>query len=336
MSLPDAIANGIPMLPSHRGQPRLYAGFWRRLVALLVDAVVFSALHWTAVLCSGIWLMVPLTLLGGGHGPAAAELVDIALQPFGIVVVWLYFAVCESSRWQATIGKLALGLQVTDEYGCRIGFARATGRYFGKFVSVFSLGVGFLLAGWTGRKQALHDGMAGCCVVRKAGLAEWQNGQAVSPASTVPAQRASGLPGWGIALVVVGACVFLILPVTGFLAAFAIPAWQSHALRTEVAQGLELTERARALVAQYIGERGALPENNQALGLPKPEAIHARYVTSVRVAGGKVVVTYGNEASAVIRGGHVVISPMGNAARLHWRCSSADIDARYLPQECQP
>jgi uncharacterized RDD family membrane protein YckC len=336
MSLPDAIANGFPMLPSHRGQPRLYAGFWRRLVALLVDAVVFSALHWTAVLCSGIWLMVPLTLLGGGHGPAAAELVDMALQPFGIVVVWLYFAVCESSRWQATIGKLALGLQVTDEYGCRIGFARATGRYFGKFVSVFSLGVGFLLAGWTGRKQALHDGMAGCCVVRKAGRAEWQDGQAVSSASTVPAQRASGLPGWGIALVVVGACVFLILPVTGFLAAFAIPAWQSHALRTEVAQGLELTERARAMVAQYIGERGALPENNQALGLPKPEAIHARYVTSVRVAGGKVVVTYGNEASAVIRGGHVVISPMGNAARLHWRCSSADIDARYLPQECQP
>jgi hypothetical protein len=54
------------------------------------------------------------------------------------------------------------------------------------------------------------------------------------------------------------------------------------------------------------------------------------------VAGGKVVVTYGNEASAVIRGGHVVISPMGNAARLHWRCSSADIDARYLPQECLP
>ena len=143
------------------------------------------------------------------------------------------------------------------------------------------------------------------------------------------------MPGWGIALVVIGACVFLVLPVAGFLAAFAIPAWQSRALRTEVAQGLELTERARALVAEYIGERGALPENNRALGLPKPEAIHARYVTSVRVAGGKVVVTYGNEASAIIRGGHVVISPMGSAARLHWRCSSPDIRDRYLPESCR-
>ena len=324
------------MLPSHWVQPRLYAGFWRRVVALLIDAVVFSAIHWTVVLCFGIWLMVPWTLLGGGHGPVMAELVDIALQPFGVVVVWLYFAVCESSRWQATIGKLALGLRVTDAYGRRIGFARATGRYFGKFVSVLSLGVGFLLAAWTGRKQALHDDMAGCCVVRKAGLAEWHDGQAMSQESTEAPQHAGGLPGWGIALLVIAACVFLVLPVASFLAAFAVPAWQGRALRTEVAQGLELTERARALVAQYIGERGALPENNRVLGLPKPEAIHARYVTSVRVTGGKVVVTYGNEANAVIRGGHVVISPMGNAARLHWRCSSADIDARYLPQECQP
>jgi len=337
MNSPDtAFAHGLPMLPSHRVRPRLYAGFWRRVVALLIDVVVFSAIHWAVVLCSGIWLMVPWTLLGGGHGPAVAELVDIALQPFGIVVVWLYFAVCESSRWQATIGKLALGLRVTDEYGRRIGFAQATGRYFGKFVSVFSLGVGFLLAAWTARRQALHDDMAGCCVVRKAGLAEWQDGQAISSGLALPPPRASGLPGWGIALVVIGACVFLVLPVASFVAGFAIPAWQSHALRTEVAQGLELTERARALVAEYIGERGALPENNRVLGLPKPEAIHARYVTSVRVAGGKVVVTYGNEANAVIRGGHVVISPMGSAARLHWRCSSTDIDIRYLPRQCQP
>src|SRR5690348_1828533 len=259
------------MLPVRFQVPRLHAGFWRRAVALLIDCLVFSAIHWIMVLCFGIWIMVPWALLGGGHGPAMAELVDIALQPFGIVVVWLYFAVCESSRWQATLGKLALGLQVTDEYGRRIGFARASGRYFGKFVSAFILGIGFLLAAWTGRKQALHDDMAGCCVVRKRGLAEWQDGQTALQQSPLPL-RASGMPGWGIALVVIGACVFLVLPVAGFLAAFAIPAWQSRALRTEVAQGLELTERARALVAEYIGERGALPENNRVLGLPKPEA----------------------------------------------------------------
>lgn len=323
------------MLPVHFQVPRLHAGFWRRAVALLIDCLVFSAIHWIMVLCFGIWIMVPWALLGGGHGPAMAELVDIALQPFGIVVVWLYFAVCESSRWQATLGKLALGLQVTDEYGRRIGFARASGRYFGKFVSAFILGIGFLLAAWTARKQALHDSMAGCCVVRKSELAAWQHEEAASPTMPSVAPRQYGMPGWAIAAVVIGACVFLVVPVAGFLTAFAIPAWQSHALRVQVAQGVELTERARALVAEYIGKRGALPENNRVLGLPNPEAIHARYVTSVRVAGGKVVVTYGNQASAAINGGHVVISPMGNAARLRWRCSSPDIRDRYLPESCR-
>lgn len=320
------------MLPTRRVQPRLYAGFWRRAAALLVDFVIFSAIHWIMVLCFGTWIMVPWALLGGEHGPAMAELVDFALQPFGIVVVWLYFAVCEASRWQATIGKLALGLQVTDECGKRIGFARASGRYFGKSVSIISLGIGFLLAGWTTRKQALHDDMAGCCVVRKAGLAAWRQTTRGDP---VIASPRSGMPGWAIALVVIAACLFLALPITGFLVAVAFPAYQNHALRLQIAQGVEQTERARALVGEYIGERGALPRSNADIGLPRPEAIHARYVTSVRVAGGKVVITYGNEAGAAIRGGHVVISPMGSAARLQWRCSSPDIREGYLPESCR-
>lgn len=322
------------MLPAHRDEPRLHAGFWRRAVALCIDCLIFSAIHWILVLCFGIWIMVPWAVLGGGHGPAIAELVDIALQPFGIVVVWLYFAVCESSRWQATIGKLALGLQVTDEYGRRIGFARASGRYFGKFISACILGIGFLLAAWTARRQALHDSMAGCCVVRKAVLAARRDAGASPGAPHAPA-RQYGVPGWAIAPIVIGACVFLVLPVAGFLAVFAVPAYQSHVLRGQVAEGLALTERARALIGEYIGERGMLPENNRVLGLPKPEALHARYVTSVRVAGGKVVVTYGNEANAAIRGSHVVISPVGSAARLRWHCSSPDIRGTFLPADCR-
>lgn len=328
-----AFADGLPMLPVHRDEPRLHAGFWRRLAAFLIDFIVFSAIHWIIVLCFGIWLMVPWALLHGGHGPLVAFRVDAALQPFGIVVVWLYFAVCESSRWQATIGKLVLGLRVTDEHGRRIGFARATGRYFGKFVSMLVLGIGFLLAAWTPRKQALHDSMSGCCVVRRTGLAEWQREQPGMAPHALPGQY--DVPGWAITLAVAGACVFTALPVAGFLTAFAIPAYQARVLRAQVAQGIELTERARALVAEYIGVRGALPENNRVLGLPEPEAIRARYVTSVRVTGGKVVVTYGNEASTTIRGARVVISPTGNAARLRWLCSSPDIRDRYLPPQCR-
>lgn len=332
-------ADGTRALPAHFQAPRLYAGFWRRAAAWFIDFLIFSTTQTVLVLFFGTWLLVPWALLGGGHGAAMARLVDAGLQPFGIVVVWLYFAVCESSGWQATVGKLALGLKVTDEYGRRIGFARATGRYFGKFVSALSLFVGFMLAGWTARKQALHDLMAGCCVVRGDGLAAWQHERESRPESTpepsvAPAVR-PGMPGWAIALIVIAAGFFVVVPVLAIVAAIAIPAYQSYSVRAEVAQGVELTARARALVAEYIGERGALPGSNADLGLPRPEAMQARYVTSVRVAEGRVVVTYGNQANSAINGGHVVISPEGNALMLRWRCSSPDISVRYLPANCR-
>ena len=331
--------SAIPQLLSiHHLAPGLYAGFWRRVLAWFIDALIISAAHVLLTVFFGTWLLVPWALIGGGHGEVMARLVDTSLQPFGIVTVWLYYAVCESSRWQATIGKLALGLRVTDECGQRIGFARATGRYFGKFVSALTLGVGFLLAGWTARKQALHDLLASCCVVRLDGLAPWQR-EGVSQADTaVPAtapSRRPGMPGWVIALLVLAGGLFLVLPALAIIVAIAIPTYARYTVRTEIAQGIALTERPRALVAEYIGARGALPDSNAALGLPRPEAIHARYVSSVRITGGKVVVTYGNQADRSIRGGRVVMSPNGSAVRLHWQCSSPDIREDYLPAECR-
>ena len=60
-----------------------------------------------------------------------------------------------------------LGLKVTDLAGNRITFARASGRFFGKILSGMILGIGFLMAGFTARKQALHDILAGCLVLRQ-------------------------------------------------------------------------------------------------------------------------------------------------------------------------
>jgi uncharacterized RDD family membrane protein YckC len=61
---------------------------------------------------------------------------------------------------------MALGIRVTDLDGGRISFGRATGRYFGKILSGLILGIGFLMAAFTERKQALHDLLAGTLVVR--------------------------------------------------------------------------------------------------------------------------------------------------------------------------
>ncbi len=85
-----------------------------------------------------------------------------------VVGPWLYHAFLESSEWQATAGKKALGLVVTDLGGARISFARASGRHFAKLITgLIPLGVGYILAGVTEKKQALHDMIAGCLVLRK-------------------------------------------------------------------------------------------------------------------------------------------------------------------------
>jgi len=81
--------------------------------------------------------------------------------------MWLYYTLMESSSRQATVGKLALGMIVTDLDGNRISFGRANGRFWGKILSGLTLYIGFILAGFTERKQALHDMLAGCLVVKK-------------------------------------------------------------------------------------------------------------------------------------------------------------------------
>ena len=113
--------------------------------------------------------------VGVAAGVAVAVAVGVAVAiAMGIGVVlywlveWLYFAGFESSSWQATPGKRVLNLVVTDLSGTRISFARATGRYFGKWVTgLIPVFIGYILAGITERKQALHDMIASTLVLRR-------------------------------------------------------------------------------------------------------------------------------------------------------------------------
>jgi len=89
----------------------------------------------------------------------------IVVETLFLCTAWIYEAAMESSSKQATLGKMALGLKVTDEQGRRISFARATARYFSKFISAI-LFIGYIMAGFTARKQALHDMIAGTLVTR--------------------------------------------------------------------------------------------------------------------------------------------------------------------------
>ena len=79
---------------------------------------------------------------------------------------WLYEALLTSSSWQGTVGKRVLQLKVTDESGNRIGFGRATGRFFAKILSSMFFCIGFIMVGLTDRKRGLHDMLAGTLVTK--------------------------------------------------------------------------------------------------------------------------------------------------------------------------
>jgi uncharacterized RDD family membrane protein YckC len=122
-----------------------FAGFWWRVLAYLIDWVIL----WVA------GAVVAFFFIGGGERDP--EDVSRMVAVSSLIWWWLYFALFESSSLRGTLGKRACGLIVTDEEGRRISFARATGRYFAKILSGIILGIGFFMAGWTRKKQALHD-----------------------------------------------------------------------------------------------------------------------------------------------------------------------------------
>lgn len=136
-----------------------HPGFWLRVVAFLIDTVV-------QVIAGAVVGLVLGVAIGVGGGEA--DTAGVAGNVLGLIVGWLYFAFFESSHLQATPGKLALGIVVTDLNGQRIGFWQATGRHFGKIVSALILLIGYVMCAFTARKQCLHDMMAGCLLYRKA------------------------------------------------------------------------------------------------------------------------------------------------------------------------
>lgn len=142
-----------------------YGGFWIRVVAAIIDAIIvrvvispitimFGGMSWLAGTGGGI-PHAGIALLGGG-------------LTFLLAVAggWLYEAFLESSSYQATLGKMIFGMKVTDLQGHRISFARATGRHFAKILSAMILFIGFIMVGFSERKQGLHDMLAGTLVRR--------------------------------------------------------------------------------------------------------------------------------------------------------------------------
>ena len=269
----------------------IHAGFWRRCAAYLIDQLI---------------LFVPGVL--------------VSLFPLlGIVLVilgqWLYFALLESSASQATLGKLAMGLKATDDHGRRLGFGQATGRYFAGALSVLSLYVGYMLAGWTARKQALHDLVAGTCVVFRE----------VEPGRPLPTVRAP-MPWYGW-LANVG--LLSVFPLS-ILAAVSVPAYHDYVTRSKV------VAVAAAIAPLKIEGAEALMQADAACPHGARTVANA-LVESVVFAGDarrcSIVVTFASdgEVPSALRGQTIEWVHRDGG---RWQCSSSVVD-KLLPAECR-
>lgn len=144
----------------------VYAGFWKRVAAVILDSFVTAFLTWM--------LMIPVfLLLGAGAGDFAQigtgsnVLFTLLYYLFALGIPLFYMSWMHSSSSQATLGKMAVGIKVTRLDGARISFLRAFGRYFGYMLSSLLLFIGLIMAAFTERKQALHDLMCDTLVVDK-------------------------------------------------------------------------------------------------------------------------------------------------------------------------
>lgn len=283
-------------LAERRAPTGLYAGFWRRVAAYLIDSLI---------------LLIPGLIVG------LIPILGFFLQ----LAMWAtYKALFEAGERQATPGKRAMGIKVTTLDGERISKGQAVGRYFGSLLSGLILGIGFIMAGLTARRQGLHDMMASTLVVN----ADATDEDVREGAGTMPMTA-----GVWVAVVVI-----LVFPFgLGILAAIAIPAYQDYTVRAKMAEVLHEAGLARD---------AALPEI-QSTRAGKAVAAHevtsgSNYVRRIAVdpAQGTIRAELdpGNMKSFYVKDGAAVVLTLSQDGS-RWDCSSEALPNKLLPASCR-
>ena len=156
------------------------AGFWKRVAAYFIDYVIMTMFTYI--------VLIPLSILGaivggisGSSDSAAGSIGMFLTLGIGYLIIFaanmMYPAWMHSSKYQATLGKMAVGIKVVRSNGERLTLGRAIGRFFAYILSSITLCIGFVMAAFTERKQALHDIICDTLVVDKFAFTEhpeWQ------------------------------------------------------------------------------------------------------------------------------------------------------------------
>ena len=155
-----------------------YAGFWMRFLALIIDGIIIGVVRWIIILpilaSMGMGMASEIQSLDADDPSTALPILGTIMAFAGIsalisTVIWIvYYTLMETSKYQGTVGKIALGLIVTDANGNKLDFSKALIRNICKIISSMILCIGYIMAGFTEKKQGLHDLIAGTLVVKKA------------------------------------------------------------------------------------------------------------------------------------------------------------------------
>jgi uncharacterized RDD family membrane protein YckC len=297
----------------------VFAGFWLRVGAFLIDfGILVSIAYFGLMFASMLFLGATLGIAATPPENPFPAVAGFAAWLWLLAVAgpWLYHALFESSNRQATPGKLACGIKLTDLAGERIGFGRASARYFASWITSVTFLIGYLTVAFTERRQALHDLIARTLVV----------GSRVEPARVANAAPARKLSGWVVAMIAAGCSI---VPL-GILAAIAIPAYRDYTVRSQVSEGLQLAAGYKAGVQEFLEGHGRWPES--AADLPERSSLEqaiagSRYVESIEIWNGTIVIAFGRKANPRIRDHLVSLRPfVAGDGDLVWQCGNAVVD----------
>ena len=164
---------------SFENQPRSqrsgleYADFLPRVGAAIIDGIILSFMTCIpAGICAfGFGVLAAAGAQDAGNADAAGAVVGASYQIcsaiLGAIIGAIYYVALETSPKQGTFGKQMVGIKVTDLDGRRITTGRALGRFFARYLTACTCGIGWLLPLFTEKRQTLHDMMSGCLAVNK-------------------------------------------------------------------------------------------------------------------------------------------------------------------------
>lgn len=129
--------------------------------------------------------------------------------------------------------------------------------------------------------------------------------------------------------------LMIVVAIIAILAAIALPAYQDYTIRSQVSEGITLTDGIKSSVWDFISNTGRMPANNLSAGVTTSTSIQGNYVSQVTVINGLVQATFGNKVNSAISSKTVLMSPYTTGGSLHWTCKSSTLSAKYLPTSCR-